>query len=98
MDGIIPKVPYGVKRLFLKNMRRCRDAGRQRRYLVILNLLNGRPASEVAEVVRMIPGSVYRIARRFSPGSTVGRCSESPNPRFWFVRAHFSSKRRQIVG
>ncbi len=72
MDGIIPKVPYGVKRLFLKNMRRCRDAGRQRRYLVILNLLNGRPASEVAEVVRMSPGSVYRIARRFSEHGEIG--------------------------
>jgi transposase len=46
-------------------LRRCRNAGARVRYLLIINLLNGRTAYQTAEVLGVHNTTVYRVARRF---------------------------------
>jgi transposase len=46
-------------------LRRCRDAGLKTRYLIIINLLNGRGAYETADVLKVHNTTVYRVAARF---------------------------------
>jgi transposase len=52
-------------------LRRCRNAGLRTRYLIIINLLNGRNAYETAEVLGIHNTTVYRVAKRFC------RCEEA---------------------
>ena len=42
MPAIVLNVRYAVKQRLLKNLRRCRSAAVRLRYLMIVNLLNGR--------------------------------------------------------
>ena len=65
MSAILSGVRFSVKNKLCKHLRRCRDAGTRVRYLVILNLLNGRSAYETAKVLSVHNTTVYRIARRF---------------------------------
>lgn len=65
MNVILPKVRYSVKEKLLKHLRQCRNAGLRLRYLIVVNLLNGRGAYEVAEVLGAHNTTVYRVARRF---------------------------------
>ena len=65
MRAIVPKVRFSVKERLLRHLRRCRDAGLRSRYLIIVNLLNGRGAYETAEVLGLHNTTVYRVARRF---------------------------------
>ena len=72
MDGILPKVSGAFKRRFAKRMRQCKDAGCARRYLILVNLLNGRSATEVAQVVGADRKTVYRVAQRFREDGEAG--------------------------
>lgn len=65
MSMIVPKVRYSVKQRLLKQLQRCRDAGLRTRYLIIINLLNGRRAYATAEVLGVHNTTVYRVAKRF---------------------------------
>lgn len=65
MSLIVPKVRFSVKERLLCHLRRCRNAGLRTRYLIIINLLNGRGAYETAEVLGIHNTTVYRIAKRF---------------------------------
>jgi transposase len=65
MEGIVPEVRHSAKDRLENGLRRCTD-GRQRiRYLIILNLLNGRGATETAKVLKVGRSTVYEVARRF---------------------------------
>ena len=66
MNSIVPKVRFSVKQRLLRHLRRCRDAGLRTRYLIIINLLNGRGAYDTAQVLGIHNTTVYRIAKRFS--------------------------------
>jgi transposase len=65
MSLIVPKVRYSVKQRLLKHLRQCRNAGLRVRYLIIINLLNGRGAYETADVLGVHNTTVYRVTKRF---------------------------------
>jgi transposase len=65
MLEIVPKVRYSVKEKLLKHLRQCGEARLRMRYLIIINLLNGRGAYATAEVLRVHNTTVYRVAKRF---------------------------------
>jgi transposase len=65
MDSIVPPVRFPVKEKLCKHLQRCRNAGLRTRYLIVINLLNGRGAYETAAVLHIHNTSVYRIAKRF---------------------------------
>jgi transposase len=65
MPAIVLKVRFSVKQRLLKGLRHCREAGVRLRYLVIINLLNGRSVAEVATVLKIHNTTVYRIVQRF---------------------------------
>jgi transposase len=65
MHSILGKVRVSVKEKLCKQLRGCRDATVRLRFLMVINLLNGRSAYETAAVLRVHNTTVYRIARRF---------------------------------
>src|SRR4051794_7116853 len=65
MAGIVLHVRYSVKERLLKNLRRCRNAEVRLRYLMVLNVLNGRSARVTAEVLHVHNTTVYRVLTRF---------------------------------
>jgi transposase len=65
MPVIVPKVRSSVKQRLLKQLRQCGDAGLRVRYLIIINLLNGRGAYATAETLGIHNTTVYRVAKRF---------------------------------
>jgi len=65
MPSILPDVRFSVKEKLCKQLRRCHLAAVRIRYLIIINLLNGRSAYQTAEVLGVHNTTVYRVARRF---------------------------------
>jgi transposase len=65
MPSIVHPVRYAVKQRLLRNLRRCRQAGLRLRYLIVINLLQGRAAYATAAVLGVHNTTVYRIAKRF---------------------------------
>ena len=78
MPAIVLKVRYAVKDRLLRNLRRCRCAGTRLRYLIVVNVLNGRSARTTAEVLKVHNTTVYRVVGRFraygEAGLADGRC------------------------
>ncbi len=72
MEGIVPQVRCSAKERLETGLRRCAE-GRQRvRYLIILNLLNGRGPTETARVLGVGRSTVYEVARRFREQGEAG--------------------------
>ena len=65
MASILPQVRVSVKQKLCRQLRHCRDARTRVRYLVIINLLNGRGAYETADVLGIHNTTVYQVAKRF---------------------------------
>jgi transposase len=65
MPSILPQVRFSVKERLVKHLRKCRNADLRVRYLIIINLLNGRSARKTAEVLRVHLTTVYRVVKRF---------------------------------
>lgn len=65
MPPILPPVRFSVKEKLLKHLRHCRNAGLRSRYLMIVNLLNGRSAYTTAEILGVHNTTVYRVAGRY---------------------------------
>src|SRR5947209_1782673 len=72
MKPIVLNVRFAVKERILKGLRRCRGAGDKARYLVIVNLLNGRSVAEVVEILRMHNTTAYRVSKRFQAYGEAG--------------------------
>lgn len=72
MEGIIPALRYSAKERLCRQLRKCRDTKLRTRYLVIINLANGRSAQQTATAVQVAHSSVYRIARRFREAGEAG--------------------------
>ena len=65
MSSILGRVRFSVKEKLCKQLRRFRNAGVRVRYLIVINLLNGRSARTTAEVLGVHNTTVYRVAKRF---------------------------------
>jgi transposase len=65
MTVILPKLRFSVKERLRQHLRQCRDAGVRLRYLIVVNLVNGRGAYQTAAVLGVHNTTVYRVARRF---------------------------------
>jgi transposase len=65
MALILPRPAYFVKQRFLKRFQKCRQAGVRVRYLIILNVWNGRSARAIEKVLNIHHTTVYRVVKRF---------------------------------
>lgn len=78
MMRIILQVPWSVKERLGKNLPKVRDAGTKLRYLMILNVLQGKSCHETAQVLKVHHTTVGRIVKRFQEygeaGLQDGRC------------------------
>lgn len=72
MEGIVPELRFSAKERIIKQMRRCREAKLKTRYLIVVNLLHGRPPAETGHALGVSRSTVYRVAKRFRECGTAG--------------------------
>jgi transposase len=72
MRTIVPQLRYAVKQRLLRSLRRCRDAALKTRYLVVVNLANGRSPTHTADALGVHRSTVYRVAQRFTSAGELG--------------------------
>lgn len=65
MDGIVPKLRFADKQKLLKHLKYCWDAKVKQRYLIMVNLISGRPPTVVSDILQVARCTVYRVAKRF---------------------------------
>ena len=65
MIAILAGTRFAVKEKLCKHLRRCRQASVRLRYLMVINVLNGRSVRQTAAVLRVHNTTVYRVAHRF---------------------------------
>ena len=65
MEGIVPKMSRVDKRRLEKRCRKLKDGALKTRYLIILNLVEGRSAGDTAKALKVNRSTVYRVAARF---------------------------------
>jgi transposase len=65
MSSILLKVRFCVKQRLLRQLRHCGAREERQRYLIIINLINGRSAQETATVLAVHNTTVYRVLRRY---------------------------------
>lgn len=72
MDGIIPRMPYAVKRRLRRRTRRTRDAALRTRYLIVVCLAEGRSPTDTARALSVSRSTVYRVAARYRQQGEMG--------------------------
>jgi transposase len=72
MDDIVPHLARRDKRRLQKRVRRCRDTALSIRYLIVLNLAEGRSPTETAKTLQVSRTTVYSVARRFREAGEAG--------------------------
>ena len=72
MEGIVSQVRFSAKERLETGLRQCAEARKRIRYLIILNLLNGRGPTETARVLGVGRSTVYEVARRFREQGEAG--------------------------
>ena len=72
MDGIIPELRFVDECRLVDRLRRCRDAGLKTRYLIVMNLSDGRAVGETARAQEVDRSTVYRVARGFRQHGELG--------------------------
>jgi transposase len=65
MKQIVLKVRYSVKERLCRMLRNCRNAGTRLRYLMIVNVINGRSTRLTAKVLHVHHTTVGRVVQRF---------------------------------
>jgi len=65
MDGIVICLGRSAKRRIGRKLRECEDAGLVRRYLIVINLDEGRSPTDIARILHVSRSMVYRVAWRF---------------------------------
>src|SRR5271167_580804 len=65
MAVILARPGYFVKQRLLKRFQKCRQAGVRVRYLIMINVWNGRSAREIQKVLKVHNTTVYRVVKRF---------------------------------
>jgi transposase len=72
MEKIVLKVGFKVKQALSKGLRNCREGGTKLRYLMILNVINGRSARQTAEVLKVHHTTVGRVVDRYRQWGEAG--------------------------
>lgn len=72
MSGIVPELRRSDKEWLSKQLARCTTAKQRTRYLIIVNLLNGRSAAETKSFLHVGRSTVYDVAKRFCEHGEVG--------------------------
>lgn len=72
MDGIVPNLSRADKRRLEKRCRKLKDGDEKTRYLIILNLVEGRSVGDTAKALKVNRSTIYRVAARFREESTDG--------------------------
>jgi len=72
MEGILPPVRCSAKERLETGLRQCAEGRKRSRYLIILNLLNGRGPTETARVLGVGRSTVYEVVRRFREQGEAG--------------------------
>ena len=72
MEGIVPVLRGSAKDRLCRHLRTCREAKLRTRYLIILNLLNGRTPTQTAGVLHVSRSTVYNVAARFREWGEAG--------------------------
>jgi len=65
MALILPKPGFFVKQRFEKRFQQCRQASVRVRYLIIINVWNGRSARAIEQILKVHNTTVYRVVKRF---------------------------------
>jgi transposase len=65
MTFILPRPGFFVKERFRKRFQKCRQALVRVRYLIIINVWNGRSAREIERVLKVHNTTIYRVVRKF---------------------------------
>lgn len=72
MEGIIICLGRSAKRRFKRKLRECEDAELARRYLIVINLDEGRSPTQIARILQVSRTTVYRVAWRFQTCGEAG--------------------------
>src|SRR5262249_14413638 len=72
MTAIVQHLRYSAKQHLLRQLRHCHAAGLKTRYLIIINLVNGRPAGATADALSVGRSTVYAVAQRFRTAGEAG--------------------------
>ena len=97
MTAIVLKVRFSVKERLVKRLRHCREAGVRLRYLVIINVLNGRSVAETEAVLKIHNTTVYRILKRFQSYGEAGLEDGRADNGSEKVDDHYLSKLYRVV-
>lgn len=97
MCSILPGVRFSVKEKLCRSLRCCRKAGVRLRYLMVINLLNGRSAYETAEVLGVHNTTVYRVARRFEKRGEWGLWDAREDNGYRKLEEHYLSVLHVVV-
>lgn len=65
MDGIVPKLRRREKRRLKKRLAKIKNAATKTRYLIVINLADGRSVVDTAKAVQVSRSTVYRVAARY---------------------------------
>lgn len=72
MSGIVPQLRRSRKERLCRQLRQCRKAKERTRYLIILNLLNGRSVADIILTLQVGRSTVYDVAKRFRERGEAG--------------------------
>jgi transposase len=72
MEGIVPKLSWSANDRLVRQLKRCAEAKRKTRYLIILNLVEGKSVTETVAALKVGRSTVYDVARRFRERGEAG--------------------------
>lgn len=72
MTGIVPELRRSDKEWFSRQLKHCTNGKQRTRYLIIVNLLNGRSAEDTAAALGAGRTTVYDVAKRFTEQGIAG--------------------------
>lgn len=72
MEGILPELRWCDKERIRKESRRLKDAALKTRYLIIVNLMNGRTVGQTISALQVCRSTVYGVAKRFREHGEAG--------------------------
>ena len=72
MAAIVPELRWSDKERLRRHMKECSNAKQRVRYLIMINLLNGRSVAEIVSILEVGRSTVYDVAKRFREHGETG--------------------------